>query len=196
MEYGSMKIIALLLLVGTVTLGYNTPVEAEPGHRDNRSHSLKVLPKGNHRIDHRGKSYYYSGGHFYHHNNGIYVAITAPIGAIVPGLPYGYISFGVGSGRYFYNSGIYYRHSSAGYVVIEKPEYAEQELSRGSDRLIIYPASGQTDKQKSRDKYECHEWANRETSYDPTDPNSDPLLRADYQRAIGACLEARDYVVR
>lgn len=191
-----MKALALLLLVGAVTIGYNAPVEAAPGHRDHHHHSLKVLPKGAHRVHYRGKPYYYSGGRFYHHRNGLYVAITAPLGAIVPGLPPGYISFGVGPDRYFYHAGIYYRHGPAGYVVIEKPKQADQALPSVSDKLIIYPAAGQTDKQKSRDKYECHEWAMSETGYDPTDLTADPLLKADYQRAISACLEARHYVVK
>jgi hypothetical protein len=191
-----MKALALLLLIGVVTIGYNAPVEAAPGHRDHHGHSLKVLPKASHRIKYRGKPYYFSGGRFYEHRKGLYVSITAPIGAIVPGLPPGYISFGIGPDRYFYHAGIYYRHGPAGYVVIEKPEQADQALPQVSDKLIIYPAAGQTDKQKSRDKYECHEWAMAETNYDPTNLGADPLLKADYQRAISACLEARHYVVK
>jgi hypothetical protein len=106
------------------------------------------------------------------------------------------VSFGVGIHRYFYFQGIYYRHIGVGYEVIEEPDQAQQTLADGSDRLIIYPAAGQTEEQSDKDRYECHVWARDETHFDPTDAASDALLRADYDRAMGACLEARDYVVK
>ncbi len=187
------------LLVALFFLSVATQAEAEPrNHRKAAKHApLKVLPKTHRRIVHKGNPYFYSGGRFYRHNNGVYVAITAPLGAIVPSLPGGYVTFGVGAKRYFYHEGIYYRNVPTGYVVIEEPAKAETVLaSVGSDKLIIYPAANQSAEQTSRDKYECHEWANSETNFDPTDSDSDPLLRADYQRAMGACLEARQYVVK
>ncbi len=49
---------------------------------------------------------------------------------------------------------------------------------------------------KWRGQYECHEWVALESGFDPTASESDPLLRADYQRSMSACLEARDYVVK
>ena len=111
-------------------------------------------------------------------------------------LPGGYVSFGIGVNRYFYSQGIYYRHIGSGYEVIEEPEQAQQILAAGSDKLIIYPASGQTEQQLDKDRYECHVWASDETHFDPTDAESDALLKADYHRAMGACLEERDYVVK
>lgn len=202
-----MKTLALLLLMTTIGIGYQSSVEAAPGYRDHRDHhghnrhTYKVLPKAYHKIMHRGKPYFYTGGRFYHHKNGVYISIVAPIGAIVPALPNGYVVVGVGSGRYFHFAGVYYRHSPSGYVVIDKPVEAKAEVSKqvlpsGSGKLIIYPAVGQSDKQKSRDKYECHEWARIETHYDPAGSNSDVRLKADYQRAMSACLEARNYVVK
>jgi hypothetical protein len=32
---------------------------------------------------------------------------------------------------------------------------------------VIYPARGQTPMEQSRDKYECYEWAKRQTGFDP-----------------------------
>jgi hypothetical protein len=206
-----MKNLVLFMLVGAIAIGYNNPADAAPGHRDHRDHhtshnnhnrhSYKVLPKAHHKIVHRGAPYFYTGGRFYHHKNGVYVSIVAPLGAIVPALPNGYVSIGVGSNRYFHFGDVYYRHAPTGYVVVEKPvgvstESAEKKVSAGSDKLIIYPAAGQNDKQKSRDKYECHEWASSETRYDPINSDSDDALKADYQRAMSACLEARNYVVK
>ncbi len=36
--------------------------------------------------------------------------------------------------------------------------------------LIIYPSKGQSEKQQSRDRYECHTWAVKQTGFDPTNP--------------------------
>jgi hypothetical protein len=158
---------------------------------------LSSLPKKHHQISHRGKSYYYTGGSFYRPRNGGYLSISAPIGAIVPGLSSGYVTFGVGPNRYYYLSGIYYRHAPGGYVVVQKPDKAETVLaSKGSDKLIIYPAIGQSLQQKKRDKYDCHEWATGESGFDPTDADADHLLQADYKRAMSACLEGKGYVVK
>ncbi|MFK8041765.1 DUF6515 family protein [Congregibacter sp.] len=38
---------------------------------------------------HPGTPYYFWGGHFYRQSSGVYVSITAPIGAIAPSLPRG-----------------------------------------------------------------------------------------------------------
>ncbi len=183
-------------------MGLSVALSADAAPADHRKHakthkSLKAPPKGHHRVVHKGKPYFYHNGRFYRNSNGAYLTITAPIGAIVPALPGGYVTVGVGVNRYFHKSGVYYRHTPDGYVVITKPAPAQAvPASSGSNGLIIYSAAGQSDEQKGRDKYECHEWAVDETSFDPTDSNSDPQLRADYQRAMGACLEARDYVVK
>ncbi len=192
-----MKITAVTLLAALLCLSAASSTEAaSPDHRANKPQQLKVLPKAHQRIVHRNKPYYYSGGRFYRHSNGVYVSITAPIGAIVPALPGGYVTFGVGSNRYFYFGGVYYRQATNGYVVVKEPEQAETALASGSEKIMIYPAAGQSDQQKSQDKYECHEWAFNESGFDPTNPDSDALLRTDYQRAMEACLEARQYVVR
>lgn len=102
----------------------------------------------------------------------------------------------MGINRYFYFEGTYYRHVDNGYEVVEQPEDAEVLASYGSDKLIIYPAADQSDELRDQDRYECHVWANEETGFDPTDSNSDPVLRADYRRAMTACLEARNYIVK
>lgn len=38
--------------------------------------------------------------------------------------------------------------------------------------LFVYPARGQSPKQQSRDRYECHTWAVRQTGFDPTVPQT------------------------
>ena len=69
-------------------------------------------------------------------------------------------------------------------------------------RVYAYATRGQSDEQQDRDRYECHRWAVSQSGFDPTQagggtPGEDPgSKRADYRRAIGACLEGRGYSVK
>ncbi len=193
---------AVMILATLMCLSVVSPADAAPGgdhRRAKKFHKpLKALPKGHyHQVVHRGKPYFLHSGRFYRHLNGVYVSITAPIGAIIPVLPGGYITVGIGASRYFHYGGVYYRRAPNGYVVITNPTQAQTvPASLGSNQPIIYPADGQSEEQKGRDKYECHEWAVGETNFDPTDSSSDPQMKVGYQRAMDACLEARKYVVK
>jgi len=66
----------------------------------------------------------------------------------------------------------------------------------------MYPKNGQTTEQQAADRYECHSWARGQTGFDPTaegggvPANENVSRRADYKRAMGACLEARGYSVK
>ncbi len=69
-------------------------------------------------------------------------------------------------------------------------------------QIFIYPRKGQNDQQQAKDRYECHSWAVGQTNYDPTQPTGSVpeaqpnQKRADYDRAMGACLDARGYTVK
>jgi hypothetical protein len=71
-----------------------------------------------------------------------------------------------------------------------------------TERIFIYPRQGQSEELQAKDRYECHRWAVSQTHYDPTQPTSGmpeaPLnqMRADYQRAMGACLDGRGYTMK
>lgn len=83
------------------------------------------------------------------------------------------------------------------YVVVEKPASADTALARiTSDDLIIYPKNNQIDKQRARDRLQCHQWATKETGYDPGVPDEGGHLHKRYRRAITVCLEARGYAVK
>ncbi len=169
-----------------------------PGNPGPERAPVKHLPKTHYRVDHGGRPYYYWGGHFYNPEGGVYVSVTAPIGAIVPVLPGGFVTIGIGSGSYYYYAGVYYRPAPQGYVVVEKPGNTPAVLpvAEDSGRIIVYPAAGQSEEQTGRDRYECHLWANKETGFDPTMSASDANLKDDSTRAMSACLEARHYVVK
>ena len=80
---------------------------------------------------------------------------------------------------------------------------APPPASQGSDfRMFIYPRQGQSEEQQKLDFDECHSWAVSQIGYDPTQPTSSVpeaqtnQKRADYQRAMGACLDARGYTAK
>ena len=65
--------------------------------------------------------------------------------------------------------------------------------------IIAYPRNGQSDQQQATDKFQCHTWAKGQTGFDPTSQASSGAgggARANYGRAMAACLDARGYTVR
>ncbi len=65
--------------------------------------------------------------------------------------------------------------------------------------IIAYPRNGQSDQQQATDKFQCHTWAKGQTGFDPTNQASSGAgggARANYGRAMAACLDARGYTVR
>jgi len=71
------------------------------------------------------------------------------------------------------------------------------------NKLFVYPRKGQSQAQQDNDRYECHKWATDQTNYDPTavipqgmSANQAMQSRADYQRAMAACLDGRGYTVK
>jgi hypothetical protein len=153
-----------------------------------------------------GGRYWYSGGVWYAPRGPGFVVIGAPVGVFVPILPPYYTTLWVGGMPYYYANDTYYTWDSGqnGYVVVNPPQGADAASTTPppSDDLFIYPQQGQSDEQQSNDKYECHKWANSQTGYDPTQANGGVApddaagKRADYQRAMRACLEGRGYSVR
>jgi hypothetical protein len=57
--------------------------------------------------------------------------------------------------------------------------------------LFVFPNGAQTIEQLQRDREECQQWAADQVGLDP----KVAAKRANYLRADGACLEARDYSV-
>lgn len=85
---------------------------------------------------------------------------------------------------------------------------ADGQRSASTD-VFFYPKQAQSREQQDRDRYACYLWARRKTGYDPSlvRPNLHRPVRvvavpppgrkrADYRRAITACLEGRGYSVK
>jgi hypothetical protein len=126
----------------------------------------------------------------------------------VPALPSFYTTLRLGGVTFYYANDTYYTWLGAGrgYEVVAPPPDADSAevttTSAGAGRMFIYPKNGQSAEQQAKDRYECHQWGSDQTGFDPTvnggGVSSDQVAakRADYQRAMSACLEARGYTVR
>jgi len=139
-----------------------------------------------------------------------FVVVGAPVGVFVPVLPAYYTTVWVGGFPYYYANDTYYTWDAAqsGYEVVAPPNdqgattQAPVPPPPQGDQLYIYPQAGQSADQQATDKYECHKWASSQSGFDPTQPAAgmppDQLnsLRADYRRAMVACLEGRGYSAR
>src|SRR4030042_944550 len=74
------------------------------------------------------------------------------------------------------------------------------EVSQGPQtggQIYIYPRQGQSQEKLVNDRNECHNWAEKQTDYDPTKPSPSGWTESqilqkngDYYRAMGACLDA------
>ena len=83
------------------------------------------------------------------------------------------------------------------------PQTGQQStVQQPSTKLFIYPRNGQSEKQQADDRYQCDHWAVGQTGYDPTKPTSGMpraqlnQMRADYKRAMSACLDGRGYTAK
>ena len=91
-------------------------------------------------------------------------------------------------------------------VIQEQPpvyfQPAPSVTPQSTERIFVYPRQGQSEELQAKDRYECHSWAVSQTHYDPTQPASGMpaaqlnQMRADYQRAMGACLDGRGYTMK
>jgi hypothetical protein len=171
----------------------------------NRGGYVGAVPGGPVVVYRGGGRYYYSGGVWYAPRGPSFVVVGAPIGVFVPVLPPFYTTLWVGGLPYYYSNDSYYvwRDAQNGYEVVDPPN--DQDASTQappSEDLFAYPQNGQPADQQANDKYECHRWASSQTGFDPTQsaggvpPEQAGGKRADYQRAMRACLEGRGYSVR
>lgn len=167
-----------------------------------RGHYVNALPRDHYDVAYGRTHYYFYGGVWYRPHGPWFEVVMPPFGLFVPFLPPYYTTIWVGGMPYYYANEVYYSQTSGGYVVVEPPKSEVVKAPGPQERLFIYPRNGQSEKQQSDDRYECHRWAVNQTQYDPTQPpGSVPdtqagRKRAEYDRAMGACLDARGYTVK
>jgi hypothetical protein len=170
-----------------------------------RGHAIPTLPRDHRIVHYRGVPYYFHGGVWYRRSGTRFVVIAPPLGLVVPFLPLFYTTIWVAGIPYYYADNVYYVWSPEqnGYVVTEAPPEQEvREQPAAPEQLFIYPKKGQSEQQQATDRYECHRWGVGQSGFDPTQPGGNvpeaqrAAKRADYQRAMKACLEARGYSVQ
>ncbi len=111
------------------------------------------------------------------------------------------VGIGFGYGYPIYRPYRHYPRSYVGVSLWPRPLHRragtrERTRTVQTQQLYVYPAAGQTQQQLSNDRYDCHVWSVGQTRFDPTLGAGDRRQAEDYARAMTACLEARNYVVR
>jgi hypothetical protein len=91
-------------------------------------------------------------------------------------------------------------------VIREQPQVYVQPAPSvqpsSAQGIFVYARQGQSEELQAKDRYECHSWAASQTQYDPTQPTGGMpqaqlnQMHADYQRAMGACLDGRGYSIK
>ncbi len=169
-----------------------------------RGSMVSALPRGGYEINHRNHRYWYHGGSWYAPYGPRWAVVAPPFGVYVPFLPGFYSTFWWGGMPYYYANDVYYvwREPQRAYEVVEPPPGAATAATTVPEDIYIYPRNGQTEEQQGQDRYECHRWAADQTHFDPTlvaggvEAGDVAGRRAEYQRAMGACLEGRGYSVK
>ncbi|HVO68364.1 MAG TPA: DUF6515 family protein [Syntrophales bacterium] len=195
--------VILAALSGIMLLGFSNQASAQ---------RHVFVPSGSYSGYHGGYGGYHGGWYGGYHGGWhggyrgwYYGGWWYPWAAVVPFLPFYYQTIWIGSYPYYYADGIYYAPAPGGYMVVSPPQGTVSQESPSApstpsvDKLFIYPRKGQSEKQQAEDQYQCHLWAVGQTGYDPTRASGGaPLVqkRADYQRAMGACLDARGYTAK
>jgi len=168
--------------------------------------SIRLLSNPYRRLPYRGVDYYLDvGGAWYRRSGVSFSVVMPPLGMVTPVLPPDYTTVWVGTVPYYYAGGVYYvwRSSLPGYVVVSEPDDNKIDVKPAvSEELFVYPSAGQDEQQQASDRYECYRWAADQSGFDPTLPaggvavDQHGVKRADYQRAMKACLDGRGYSVR
>jgi hypothetical protein len=167
-----------------------------------RGQYVRALPRDRRVVIHGGSRYYFHGGAWYRPSGPRFTIVAPPIGLFVPFLPPFYSTIWVSRVPYYYANDVYYAHRRDGYVVVAPPAQQVSQAPPPAGEMFIYPRQGQSEQQQADDRYACHRWAAEQTGFDPTQSPGGSSgtrgieKRADYQRAMGACLDGRGYTVK
>ena len=188
--------------------GPNAHFDARYQHNQyypSHGYATHELPHGAYGVQYHGGHYYYHGGVWYQPYGPRWVVIAPPFGVYVPFLPPFYTTVWFGGVPYYYANDAYYvwRDQDRGYEVVEPPgDGAASAEAPPPEDVFMYPRNGQNAEQQARDRYECHRWGADQTGFDPTRPDGGVASadararRAEYFRAMTACLEGRGYSVK
>jgi hypothetical protein len=102
-------------------------------------HIVRVVPRNNTVVVHRGVSYHYSNGCYYQQHRRGYLLVTPPVGLQVRVLPVGHTTIMIGGRAYFYFGGVYYVQLKPNcYEIAEAPKEAcLPALPAGTETITI-----------------------------------------------------------
>jgi len=130
----NIKMILLIFLAGFALNVVNCNVVAGyDGSRNRNMPRERGWPyAGRHFVvNHRGRTYFYHSGLFFRKSGIKFVVVAPPIGAIVPVLPFGFVTFMFGPGIvYYYLDGVYYKPVPEGYVVVPESEFEKYKQQK------------------------------------------------------------------
>jgi len=175
-----------------------------------RGQTFQVLPRHYDVAVHNGVRFYFGGGLWYSHDRpGRYVVVAPPLGIVVRLLPPFYTTMYFGPTPYYYANHAYYMQVPQGYAVVAPPTTIAAAAPQAPvaprapapEEFFVYPREGQDLKQQAADREQCNEWATGQTGYDPrfglpADDGQAPRKRADYRRALDACMDGRGYTMK
>lgn len=203
------------LLLAVALVGWTQPAQADdrrPQRREfrdsryqhdrtypARGQVVSRLPRERRVVVYGGSRYFFSGGAWYRPQGPRFAVVVPPVGLFLSFLPPYYSTVWVRGVPYYYANEVYYAHRGDGYVVVEPPKEEVSQAPPPAEQMFIYPRLGQSEQQQGDDRYACHRWAVDQTGFDPTAPPGDVQRtgkRADYQRALAACLDGRGYTVK
>ncbi len=217
---GWTVLVALAILTASGLFGFDRVAFAQRGphhgeYLDSRHHHdryypsrgryYSALPPGHRVFVYGGHRYFFHDGIWFRPEGARFVVVAPPIGIVVPVLPPFYATIWIGGVPYYYANDVYYVPAPGGYMVTSPPPGAVPPVaaapppSESAGRSFVYPRKGQSQEQQAKDEYECHRWAVGQTGFDPTQPSAagaDAAKRSEYERARGACLDARGYTVK
>jgi hypothetical protein len=162
---------------------------------------IDILPQGHREVFWGKERYHFLNGVWYRPLGRQFLVVAPPIGISVPFLPSSPTTFWVNGVPYYYANEVYYTQSPVGYVVAARPKGEVSQTPPGK-QLFLYPRQNQSARIQEIDRRECQTWAQNQANYHPDKLPAD-MTEAQknqgqdaYQRALGACLEARGYVVK
>lgn len=175
-----------------------------------RGQIVHALPRHYDVAVHNGVRFYFGGGLWYSHDRpGRYVVVAPPLGIVVPLLPPFYTTVRFGPTPYYFANNTYYLQVPQGYAVVAPPATIASAAPQAPvaprapapEEFFVYPREGQDLKQQAADRGECNEWATGQTGYDPrfglaAEDELAPRKRADYRRALDACMDGRGYTMK
>jgi len=119
-----------------------------------------------------GGRYWRHGGNWYRWDGRRWIVWGAPFGLFVSFLPWYYTTVWWDGVPYYYANDTYYvwDHAQQQYEVVAPPDGVEASGASPlppSNDLFIYPSSGQSAEQQSKDRVECEAWASGQTGFNP-----------------------------